>query len=149
MYRLSQAAPRPGWSGLSSSNATRALRASTRRCQPRLSSASPAHVERVPSTHEPVPIVSILGRSLSVSRNSPGVVVTIVGCVSRRENHSCTNGRPLSLCWNSDMNIQFSPSMETVSRCSEGSSPASNSCWRTSSTYDTKSVTASSGVIAP
>ena len=149
IYKLSQAASSPGWSGLSASKDTNALRASIKRCQPRLSSASPAQVESVPSTQEPVPMVSIRGRSLCVSRNSPGVVVTIVGCVSSRENHSWTNGRPLSLCWNSDINIQFSPSIETVSKCSEGSSPASSNCCLTSSIYDTKSVTASSGVIEP
>ena len=79
MYSDSQAFARPGCVGLSSSKATSAWRASTSLCQPRLSSGSPAHVRRVPSIHEPVPMVSITGKSGLVDRNSLGVVVTIVG----------------------------------------------------------------------
>ena len=131
MYNDSQALASPGWFGLSSAKATNAWRASTSLCQPRLSSGSPAHVRRVPSIQEPVPIVSISGKVGSVDRNSLGVVVTIVGCDASLEYHSCMNGRALSWCWNSDMNIQFSPSSATVSKCSEGSSPASSNCWRT------------------
>ena len=149
MYNDSQAVASPGWLGLSSSKATNACRASTSLCQPRLSSGSPAHVRRVPSIHDPVPMVSISGNSGSVAKNSLGVVVTIVGCDASLEYHSCMNGRALSWCWNSDMNIQFSPSSATVSKCSDGSSPASSNSCLMLSRYAMKSETAASGVIVP
>ena len=88
MYKLSHAVGKPGCVGLADSNSTSDFLASTSLFHPRDSSSSPAHVERVPSIHEPTAILDNSGKSPLSLINSVGVTVTTEGWDSNLLYHS-------------------------------------------------------------